>query len=78
MEQQEEKSKIANSKLEEYSKKIEQLEELICDGIHWNARSATICGIKFNLCNERSWNDTENVLEITICLIWTKTSLHTT
>ena len=35
------------SKLEGYSKKIEQFEELIDDQINWNARSTLmICGVK--------------------------------
>ena len=47
--------------LEEYSRKIEQLEELVNDQINRNARSTLIiCGVKFNLHNEKSWNDTEN------------------
>ena len=55
-------------RLEEYSRKIEQLEELVDDQINRNARSTLIIrGVKFNLRNEKSWNDTENVLPTTLC-----------
>ena len=44
----------------------DQLEELVDDQINQNACSTLIiCGVKFNLCNEKSWNDTENVLATT-------------
>ena len=47
LEQLEEESKIGNSKLEEYSRKIEQLEEFVDDQINWNARSTLIsCGFE--------------------------------
>ena len=47
--------------LEEYSRKIEQSEENVDDQINQNARSTLIiCGVKFNLRNEKSWNDTVN------------------
>ena len=68
LEQLEEESKITNLRLEEYSRKIEQLEELVDDQINRNARSTLIIrGVKFNLRNEKSWNDTENVLATTLC-----------
>ena len=68
LEQLEEESKITNLRLEEYSRKIEQLEELVDDQINQNARSIVIIrGVKFNLRNEKSWNDTENVLATTLC-----------
>ena len=68
LEQLEEESKITNLRLE-YSRKIEQLEELVDDQINQNARrTLIICGVKFNLCNEKSWNDTENVLATTLCI----------
>ena len=67
LEQLEEESKIGNSKLEEYSRKIEQLEEFVDDQINWNARSTLIsCGSKFNLRNEKSWNDTKKFLATTV------------
>ena len=69
LKQLEKESKITNLRLEEYSRKIEQLEELVDDQINQNARSTLIiCGVKFNLCNEKSWNDTENVLATTLCI----------
>ena len=53
-----EQIKITNSKLEKFSKKIEQLEELIDDQINQNTHSVLIThGVKFTLCNEKSWND---------------------
>ena len=53
-------------RLEEYSR--QRLEELVDDQINRNARSTLInCGVKFNLHNEKSWNDTENVLATTLC-----------
>ena len=68
LEQLEEESKITNLRLEEYSRKTEQLEELVDDQINQNARSIVIIrGVKFNLRNEKSWNDTENVLATTLC-----------
>ena len=68
LEQLEEESKITNLRLEEYSRKIEQLEELVDDQINRNARSTLIIrGVKFNLRNEKSWNDTESVLATTLC-----------
>ena len=68
LEQLEEEIKITNLRLEEYSRKIEQLEELADDQINRNARSTLIIrGVKFNLRNEKSWNDTENVLATTLC-----------
>ena len=68
LEQLEEESKITNLRLEEYSRKIEQLEELAGDQINQNARSTLIIrGVNFNLRDERSWNDTGNVLETTLC-----------
>ena len=68
LEQLEEESKITNLRLEEYSRKIEQLEELAGDQINLNSRSTlTIRGAKFNIRNEKSWNDTENVLATTLC-----------
>ena len=68
LEQLEEESKITNLRLEEYSRKIEQLEELVDDQINRNARSTLIIrGVKFNLHNEKSWNDIENVLATTLC-----------
>ena len=58
LEQLEEESKITNLRLEEYSRKIEQLEELVDDQINQNACSTLIIhGVKFNFCNEKSWND---------------------
>ena len=55
-------------RLEEYSRKIEQLEELADDQINRNARSTLIIhGVKFYLRNEKNWNDTENVLATTLC-----------
>ena len=63
----EEESKITNLRLEEYSRKTEQLEELVDDQVNRNARSTLIIrGVKFNLQNEKSWNDTENVLATTL------------
>ena len=57
LEQLEEESKITNLRLE-YSRKIEQLEELVDDQINQNACSTLIIhGVKFNFCNEKSWND---------------------
>ena len=68
LEQLEEERKITNLRLEEYSRKIEQLEELVDDQINRNARSTLIIrGVKFNLRNEKSWNDTENILSTTLC-----------
>ena len=68
LKQLEKESKITNLRLEEYSRKIEQLEELVDDQINRNARSTLIIrGVKFNLRNEKSWNDTENVLATTLC-----------
>ena len=68
LEQLEEESKITNLRLEEYSRKIEQLEELVDDQINQNAGSTLIIrGVKFNLRNEKSCNDTENVLATTLC-----------
>ena len=68
LEQLEEESKITNLKLEEYSGNTEQLEEFVDDQINRNARSTPVIrGVKFNLCNEKSWNDTENVLATTLC-----------
>ena len=59
---------MSNLRLEEYSRKIEQLEKLVDDQIIRNARSTLIIrGVKFNLRNEKSWNDTENILAITLC-----------
>ena len=55
-------------RLEEYSRKIEQLEELVDDQVNQNAHSTLIIrGVKFNLHNEKSWNDTKNVLATTLC-----------
>ena len=55
LEQLEEESKITNLKLEEYSRKTEQLEELVDDQINRNARSTLVIrGVKFNICNEKS------------------------
>ena len=68
LKQLEKEGKITNLRLEEYSRKIEQLEELVDDQINQNARSIVIIrGVKFNLRNEKSWNDTENVLATTLC-----------
>ena len=68
LEQLEEESKITNLRLEEYSRKIEQLEDLVDDQINQNARSILIIrGVKFNLRIEKSWKDTENVLVTTLC-----------
>ena len=68
LKQLEKESKITNLRLEEYSRKIEQLEELVDDQINRNARSTLIIrGVKFNLHNEKSWNDIENVLATTLC-----------
>ena len=54
LEQLEEESKNTNSNLEEYSRKIEQLEQLVDDQINRNALSTVkIRGVKFNLCNEK-------------------------
>ena len=75
LEQLEEECQFANLRLEEYSRKIEQLEELVDDQINRNARSSLIIrGVKFNLRNEKSWNDTENVLATSLCtqLGWNK------
>ena len=56
-------------RLEEYSRKTEQLEELVDDQVNRNARSTLIIrGVKFNLHNEKSWNDTENILATTLCI----------
>ena len=67
LEQLEEESKITNLRLEGYSRKADQLEELVGDQINRNARSTLIIrGVKFNLQNEKSWNDTENVLATTL------------
>ena len=55
LEQLEEESKITSLRVEEYSRKIEQLEELFDDQVNQNARSTLIiCGLKFNLHNEKS------------------------
>ena len=55
-------------RLEECSRKIEQLEELVDDQINRKTRSALITrGVKFNLHNEKSWNDSENILATTLC-----------
>ena len=68
LEQLEEESKITNLRLEGYSRKTDQLEELVGDQINRNARSTLIIrGVKFNLHNEKSWNDTENALATTLC-----------
>ena len=68
LEQLEEESKITKMRLEEYSRKVEQLEELVEDQINRNSRSTLIIrGVKFNLRNEKSWNDTENILATTLC-----------
>ena len=46
LEQLEEESKIASSRLEKYSRKIEQLEELVDDQINQKVRSTqVICGV---------------------------------
>ena len=56
-------------RLEEYSRKTEQLEELVDDQVNRNARSTLIIrGVNFNLHNENSWNDTENILATTLCI----------
>ena len=69
LEQIEEESKITNLRLEEYSRKTEQLEELVDDQVNRNARSTLIIrGVKFNLHNEKSWNDTEYILATTLCI----------
>ena len=69
LEQLEEESKITNLRLEGYSRKTDQLEELVGDQINRNARSTLIIrGVKFNLHNEKSWNDTENILATTLCI----------
>ena len=69
LEQIEEESKITNLRLEEYSRKTEQLEELVDDQVNRNARSTLIIrGVKFNFHNEKSWNDTENILATTLCI----------
>ena len=48
LEQLEEESKITDLRLEEYSRKIEQLEELVDDQINRNARNTLIIrGVKF-------------------------------
>ena len=52
LEQLEEESKITNLRLEEYSRKIEQLEDLVDDQINENAHSTLIIrGVKFNVLN---------------------------
>ena len=67
LEQLEEESKITNLRLKEYSRKKEQLEEFVDDQINQNASSTLIIrGVKFNLRNEKSWNDTQKVLVITL------------
>ena len=67
LEQLEKESKITNLRLEEYSRKIEQLEELVDDQINQNASSTLIIrGVKFNLRNEKSWNNTQKVLVTTL------------
>ena len=75
LEQLEEERKIKNLRLEEYSRKIEQLEKLADDQITRNARSTLIiCGVKFKLRNKNSWKDAENILATTLCtqLGWNK------
>ena len=68
LEQLEEESKITSLRLEEYSRKIEQLKELVDDQVNQNACITLIIrGVKFNLHNEKSWNDTKNVLATTLC-----------
>ena len=68
LKQLEKERKITNLRLEEYSRKIEQLEELVDDQINRNAGSTLIIrGVKFNLHNEKSWNDIENILATTLC-----------
>ena len=67
LEQLEEESKITNLRLKEYSRKKEQLEEFVDDQINQNASSTLIIrGVKFNLRSEKSWNDTQKVLVITL------------
>ena len=68
LQQLEEEGKITNSTLEEYSIKIEQLEELADDQLNRNARSTLIIRcVKFNLRHEKSWNDTKNALATNLC-----------
>ena len=68
LEQLEEESKITNLNLEEYSRKIEHLEELVDDQTNRNACSTLIiCAVKFNFRNGKSWNNTKNVLATTLC-----------
>ena len=53
--QLEEESKITNLNLEEYSRKIEHLEELVDDQTNRNACSTLIiCAMKFNFRNGKS------------------------
>ena len=67
LEQLEEKSKITNSRLEEYFRKIEQLEGLVGDQINRNTCSTLIIGgVKFKVRNKKSWNETKNVLATTL------------
>ena len=55
LEQLEEESKITNLNLEEYSRKIEHLEELFDDQTNRNACSTLIiCAVKFNFRNGKS------------------------
>lgn len=61
--------------LEEYSRKMVQLGELIDDQINRNARSTLIIrGVKFDFGNEKSWNNTRNFLVISLCIqfCWNK------
>ena len=68
LEQFEEERKITNLRVEEYSRKTEQLKDVVDDEINRNARSTLIiCGVKFNFRNEKSWNNIENVLATTAC-----------
>ena len=81
LEQLEEESKITSLRLEEYSRKIEQLKELVDDQVNQNAGITLIIhGVKFNLHNEKSWNDTKNVWQPLSApsSVGTRTSLHTT
>ena len=68
LEQLEEESKITNLRLEEYSRKIEQLEKLVDNQTNQNAHSTLIIrGVKFNVLNQKSWNDSEKFLATTLC-----------
>ena len=59
----------SNSKLEEFVRRGEELEEIVDDQVKRNSRSnLVIRGIKLNRRNEKNWNGTENTLTNIFCI----------